>query len=144
MTALASLLIYMHVHKRANDQSRASTDTCRKHGMANNHTQTPHTYHTIPHHAPVQAEYEAEKAELEARHRDRLRQLRTTLEEEEAAARRKLTESSDTVLQEYRRQMEVGCVWRWAGALGGVWSGTVRGKGKGWDVLMVLWPRQPS
>jgi hypothetical protein len=36
-----------------------------------------------------------------------LRELRETLEDEEATAKRKLTETSESVVNEYRRQMEV-------------------------------------
>jgi hypothetical protein len=37
-----------------------------------------------------------------------LRELRETLEDEEATAKRKLTETSENVVNEYKRQMEVG------------------------------------
>lgn len=58
--------------------------------------------------ADLQSEYEVERAELEARYKARLQELRVALEDEEAAAKRNLRESSESVVAEYRRQMQVG------------------------------------
>lgn len=59
-------------------------------------------------HALHQAEFEAERADLEKSYKNRLRNLKDQLEDDEVVQKRKMQEASDSVLQEFKKQMQVG------------------------------------
>ena len=56
----------------------------------------------------LKSEYESERGSLEQQYKERLDQIRSELEEEEAMQKRNMLKATDALVAEYKKQMEVG------------------------------------
>ena len=75
----------------------------------------PPVVHTAPHarlrlqeEGRLKSEYESERGNLEQQYKERLDQIKSELEEEEAMQKRNMLKATDALVAEYKRQMEVG------------------------------------